>query len=381
MKILYLSSPSFFDSDLCYVKELRNFVDLTYLIDLPSYNLNYSALEVDFQPSEAGIIPLSFVKGLEKFSDYLGQNCYVINRPFSKRFSYETLKINRELKKFILQINPDILHFNNPISVIGRSILKLPILKVMTIHDPIPHIGESKKNIRILKSNMKFVNSFILLNEFQKVDFIHLYNLKKENVHTTFLGSYNSYSALKQEVDLGNKKNLLFFGRITPYKGLNILIEVFNRLKKTFPDLTLTIAGKGQLPLNIINNGSVKIINRYVSVDELSILINSSTLVVCPYIEGTQSGVIMTSFAFSKPVLASNVGGFGEMIEDEITGFLVQPENINQLEEKLISILNNPDKLKLISDNISSVYHNNGKRSWYKSAEKTFGIYKTLLIK
>ena len=379
MKVLYVSSPSFFDLDLCYIRELRKFVEVTYLIDFPSYSLNYSTMEVDFQPKETGIIPFAFVKGLERYSDFFGQNCYVINRPISKKFSFETLKINRALKKFVLHIKPDILHFNNPISVIGRSLLNFPIVKVMTIHDPIPHIGESTRNISIRKWNMKFVNSFILLNEFQKADFIQLYKLKKENVYTSFLGSYNSYSVLKKDVNLGNNKNLLFFGRITPYKGLDILIEAFERLKKIIPNLTLTIAGKGQLPSNIISSDSVNVINRYIPVNELSNLINSSTIVVCPYIEGTQSGVIMTSFAFSKPVVASNVGGFSEMIDDGITGFLVQPENVDELEKKLIFIFDNPDILNHISQNITNVYHNNGRRSWNKAAEKTFKIYKSLL--
>jgi len=375
MKVVYVTSSSFFDADLSYIQELRKLVDLTVLFDLPAFSLKQTAFELDNQPQIAGIYTFKTIKGLEKHTELWGQNCFIINRPIAKRLSFETLKINKALKKFLKDLQPDVIHFNNIISQYGKSLLKFPTKKIMTIHDPIPHFGENKRNLKLRASNMKFVKFFLLLNEFQKNAFIESNCLKQEQVFTTFLSSFNSYRALKQDSDLVKTQNLLFFGRITPYKGLNILIEAFNLLKIRYPELTLTIAGKGNTPVQLYDIKGINVIQRYIPVQELAELINSSSLVVCPYIEGTQSGVIMTSFAFSKPVLATKVGGFHEMIEDGVTGVLIEPNKVEELEKQLEYLLENPQKLNEISENITNVYHNSGSRSWAVSAKRTLDAY------
>ncbi|MFN5422931.1 MAG: glycosyltransferase, partial [bacterium] len=54
--------------------------------------------------------------------------------------------------------------------------------------------------------------------------------------------------------------------------------------------------------------------------------IQHATFVVCPYRDATQSGVLMTSFAFGKPVLATRVGAFPEYVTDGHNGLLLDPE-------------------------------------------------------
>lgn len=65
-------------------------------------------------------------------------------------------------------------------------------------------------------------------------------------------------------------------------------------------------------------------------------LLQNCALSVCPYTDATQSGVIMTSYSLCKPVVATNVGGLGEMVEEGKTGTLVPPKNVAALSDAIM---------------------------------------------
>ena len=89
---------------------------------------------------------------------------------------------------------------------------------------------------------------------------------------------------------------------------------------------------------------------------------------VCPYTDATQSGVIMSSFAFNKPVIATNVGGLPEMVKHEHYGIIIPEKDSNTLAENIIMLWKHPEKLKKYSDNIKQDY-NTGFQSWKQIAE------------
>lgn len=102
------------------------------------------------------------------------------------------------------------------------------------------------------------------------------------------------------------------------------------KVHSVVPDLTCVIAGKGDLYFNFEpfkKYDFIRLENRFISSEELSWLIENSLFVICPYKDATQSGVVSSAFAMLKPVLATNVGGLGESVLDEVTGRLVPPNN------------------------------------------------------
>jgi len=172
--------------------------------------------------------------------------------------------------------------------------------------------------------------------------------------------------------------NILFFGRICQYKGIEYLIEAAQILKKSLPDFKVTIAGHGNYDFGaegIKDDPKFQIINRYISNEELAGLINKSTFVVCPYTDATQSGVIMTAFACEKPVVATSVGSFPEVIEDNLTGRIVPPKDSKKLAEAFLDLLINPEKINIMKENIKKKYCQKN-YSWDYIARKTIDIYK-----
>jgi glycosyltransferase involved in cell wall biosynthesis len=92
-------------------------------------------------------------------------------------------------------------------------------------------------------------------------------------------------------------------------------------------------------------------------------LIKEAKLIVCPYIDATQSGVLMTAFALHKPVIASSVGAFAEHIKNDVNGLLVKPSNSNELAKSIIYALQNNHYLhleqNLLNDNQANQWHKN----------------------
>ena len=127
----------------------------------------------------------------------------------------------------------------------------------------------------------------------------------------------------QQQVTTSSVPIVLHFGRIVPYKGIDILIDAVKIIQKT-QKIHLIVAGRGDPYFNFDGVDSFEFLNYAISNEEVIDLIKKCTLVVCPYRSASQSGIPMTVFPFQKPIVASNMDGFNEIIEHNITGLVVE---------------------------------------------------------
>ncbi len=146
----------------------------------------------------------------------------------------------------------------------------------------------------------------------------------------------------KKELKLkGN--TLLFFGFVREYKGLKYLIDAMPEIvKKT--NTELLIVGEFWEPrakyekmineLEITKN--IRIIDNYVPNEEIAKYFLGADLLVLPYTSISESGVIRMAFNFNIPILSTNVGGNPDHIENNLNGFLVEPENSKEIADKTI---------------------------------------------
>ena len=139
---------------------------------------------------------------------------------------------------------------------------------------------------------------------------------------------------------------ILFFGRIDQYKGISILMQALPKILKRYPDVILRIAGNGNLqtemPLIDKYKNNIELHNRWIRDEEVSDLIEDATIVVLPYTHATQSGVIPLAYAFSKPVVATNVGCLDEQVIDGETGYLCEGANADALSKAILKMLDDP---------------------------------------
>jgi glycosyltransferase involved in cell wall biosynthesis len=144
----------------------------------------------------------------------------------------------------------------------------------------------------------------------------------------------------KRKLELqSNEKAILCFGRIKPYKGIEHLLSAFQQITKNDPDYRLIIAGevqKGneQYMANLkqtirleLERGQVILKTQFIPDAEMEIYLKAADVMVLPYNEIFQSGVLFLSYAFGLPVIATDVGSFREEIVEGNTGFLCPPGN------------------------------------------------------
>jgi glycosyltransferase involved in cell wall biosynthesis len=136
---------------------------------------------------------------------------------------------------------------------------------------------------------------------------------------------------------------ILFFGRIWEYKGLEYLIKAEPLIGARVPNVRIMIAGRGEdfsrYAAMMVHPDRFIIHNEYIPEERAAEYFRSASVVVLPYIEASQSGVIPLAYSAAKPVVATRVGGLPEMVEDGSTGYLVAPRDSAQLAEAITRLL------------------------------------------
>lgn len=383
MKILYYSTPFFADCDFPLVKALQEEGhDVTYLIALAPYSLKSTLFDIKEQVPENAIIPAMCYPVLKVYESYMDMSkVYIVNRTVKKDSSLQALMMALRVTRFIKKGKFDVIHTDCMLGMWNLMIYKLFGKKmVLTVHDPFPHTGEiSARKMFNYKMAMQSVHKFVLLNNKQKDKFCETYRVDSKQILINRLGVYDNIRTFISSKVPSYTHNVLFFGRISPYKGIEYLCEAMMKVREQVADATLTIAGGGKMYFDIEpyqKQDWVKVINRYVGMEELAGLLQNCALSVCPYTDATQSGVIMTSYSLCKPVVATNVGGLGEMVENGKTGLLVLPKDVDALADAITALLKDDAKREKMADNIRNDYFV-GDKSWKVIAERYIEFYKT----
>ncbi|WP_306643887.1 glycosyltransferase [Sanyastnella coralliicola] len=217
-----------------------------------------------------------------------------------------------------------------------------PVLGLL--HNAIPHDAGSFQQ----KLGRRFIDAcdrYITLSESVSNDLLRL----RPNASVTqafhpiytHLGESLARNAASQLLGVDDdKKTLLFFGLIRPYKGLDVLLKAFNKLPSEYQ---LLVAGeayedqdKYEAMIDQAAKNRVVFSNGFIPDDEVNRWFSACDLVVLPYKSATQSGVTATALHFNKAIVASNVGGLSEYIDHESTGMLVPPLDETALSEAIL---------------------------------------------
>jgi glycosyltransferase involved in cell wall biosynthesis len=244
-----------------------------------------------------------------------------------------------------------------PLSLLINSFFKKKH-RIVTIHDPIPHKGAGKLYAYICKRTAMEADDVVILSENFREVTSEYYGIDPQKVHVIPHGIFDNYkyvydNRLKHTYDK-EKINFLFFGRITPYKGLDVLSEAYRKLSSEYSNVALTIVGNGDFsPYKAAydNLKNVTIINRWIKDEEVyGYYDGEDVITVLPYIEATQSGVIPVAMACESLVVCSDCGGLSEQVEDGVTGRLIAPGNANELYKVMKNIVDNGVDYRIVAN-------------------------------
>ena len=144
---------------------------------------------------------------------------------------------------------------------------------------------------------------------------------------------------------------LLFFGHVRPYKGLRNLFLALPEVLKVL-EVTVVVAGEfyepkqeyDRLASELGIDRSVSMVDRYIPNEEVELYFAACDAVVCPYVSGTQSGVVQVAYSFNKPVISTRVGGLPEAVIDGETGLLAEPNDPSDLAKTIVTFFTSTDR-------------------------------------
>ncbi len=258
--------------------------------------------------------------------------------------SFVDRKALARLAQKIRTHHPDVLLFPmfytlNPL--IQRYLRDIP--SVVVVHDPVSHpdlrwrVYGILENFSLRQAQRCLLLSRVFIPELQRR------GVPAERIDLMVHGplSYGNMPQASPGQMAGDPPLLLFFGRITAYKGLEVLLQAYRRLRVSRP-VRLRIVGAGDLrpyaPL-LAGLPDVEVVNRWVQEAEIPGFFCGVSAVVLPYTSASQSGVIATAAAYGLPVVATRIGGIPEQVRDGETGVLVEPGSVEELVVGLEQIL------------------------------------------
>lgn len=290
------------------------------------------------------------------------------------------------LRRVIRRFDPEVIHIQDTTDwrIVGLALLERERKVVLTVHDVHTHVGESRGWQMLLHHRLiARANGVIVHGDFLKQQFQGAYPKMSDKVWSAQHGAFALYKRWDDGTIAEEDKTALFFGRISPYKGIDVLIRAWRIVEKRCLGCKLILAGQGQdfapYARMIGSSSAFEVHNRFVPHAEVHRLFRRASVVVLPYIEASQSGVLAMAYAFGKPVVVTDVGSLSEMVEDGPTGLIVPPSDPQALANALARLLSDRDLRQRMKKRISERAAT--ELSWKAVGTRTVEIYRAVLAR
>jgi glycosyltransferase involved in cell wall biosynthesis len=279
--------------------------------------------------------------------------------------SLSNLSFLISLTKLIRRERPSLVHLlsNTTLWLNFAAPFWRPIPLITTVHDVRVHPGDRETrvlpswatNLIVRQSNHVVVHGdglrLLAIDQFAKAP---------DHVHVLSHPAIPRYAelaraeGLKRRTDAG-QFTVLLFGRIFAYKGLEQLIMAEARLDQRVPNLRIVIAGRGDDPWSLRHlmgdPNRYEVRNRFIDDAEVAQLFLDADVVVLPYEEASQSGVLNLAAAFGKPTVVTDVGEFRATVEPHCMGLVVAPKDPESLGKAIALLAERPELRAKLGDN------------------------------
>lgn len=280
---------------------------------------------------------------------------------------------------------PDVIqvheHADRPTTLLYRALARLAPL-VLLVHDPEPHSGRdaqyAARQARFTTAQRALARAFVVHGEHCRASAAARIALAGRPLVSIRHGAILTPPTAPERV--GEPWRVLMFGRMEAYKGLDVLLEAARRLQARGAPLQLELMGRGPalaaLREDFAALADVEVVDRFVSADEAVAAFGRAALVVAPYRDATQSGVVAAALENGRPVVASALGGLSEAVEDGVDGILTAPGDAQALADALEAVLGDPARLEALTAGART--RGRGRLAWSLVAAPLVPLYRAL---
>jgi glycosyltransferase involved in cell wall biosynthesis len=260
---------------------------------------------------------------------------------------------------------------------------------VLTVHDLLPH-NTGDKHKQIFYDLYQMVDRIICHSDSVRDRLSKEFSVPEEKVSVIPHGPFFFDLAATAEQTLQSfdltphHLVVLWQGIISPYKGIDLLLEAWRQVEAAVEDVHLLIVGTGPRELldqiheqmNRLNLQRVQLHPRFISTEELVALYRTADIVVYPYRTITTSGALATGLSLGKTIVASDLPVFRELLTDHESALLIDPQNTAALSTAIIELSKNALLREQLAENVRNM--NFGEESWSSIANKTIECYKSV---
>ena len=291
------------------------------------------------------------------------------------------------------QWKPDVVHIQwSNIALIDvpfiKLIKKMGIPVVHTVHDvnPLFHIGTTSQTQKVYAACDRIIihskdllgdllNRYPLLNK-QNVRIVPHGPLQNEDEETNkTMTEARAFLNIPREHFV-----VLFFGEIKYYKGLDILVSAIAKASESFSNLHLLVAGRpdneSSIPdFSILQKKEIPhtVSTKFIPDEDVWAYFTAANTVCLPYRDISQSGVLFSAIANEKTIISTKVGALPEIISKTKSGWLCEPEDIDDLSKTIIDVYHQRDKLYELGKDAKVLLDKH--YSWQSIADKTLSVY------
>jgi glycosyltransferase involved in cell wall biosynthesis len=290
------------------------------------------------------------------------------------------------LHRYIRALRPDVMHLQSGViwELALPSVLRR-IPAVLTVHDLTrhpTHNGRAGTPQRVLDYALRVCDGIVVHGPAlqdaarQRCDRLGV----SRNIRSIPHGTLSRYGQGRARAS-PRSKTVLLFGTLDKYKGVEYLIAAEKEIRRRVPDVRIVIAGKSAVPgyyEQLVEAGqSIEIRSSRQSDADVRALFESADVLVLPYIEASQSGVLQVGFAFGVPPVVTSVGALTDVVQHGRNGIVVPPHDSEQLAHAVCRLLTDEvlrDRIinQIVMDR-ETTFH------WGNIANETRRFYETVI--
>jgi glycosyltransferase involved in cell wall biosynthesis len=387
MDIAYYTHPALLEPALCLVKALSRKARVHLLLEISQGAWQSAMFDLDARELPPGILPAhpilapALPAGARAFWQHAA-SFHLVVHPARRSVSLSSWRISREALRFVAA-RADVLHVDD-VDVSPRLALGLPLRRhipmVVNVHDPQPHSGERHWR-KTLARRLAFprADAFVLFHDAARDAFAAAWGVERDRITSVRLGAYDVIREWASPAQGDGGRAVLFFGRLSPYKGLETFYDAARLIAARVPDARFIIAGRPidgytpPPPPSLPPPARIDVAERYLSAAEATALLRDAAVVVCPYRDASQSGVVLSAYAFGVPVVATNVGGLPEYVLPERTGLIVPVGDAQAIADAVCRILLDGAFTARLRDGIRHAPFD-----WGAAADAVIGVYEKI---
>jgi len=287
-----------------------------------------------------------------------------------------------------------LLRISDPYYIGPGALLFAKITRLKTL-GYVFHIEDDQPFVNLItKIVCRRLNGVIVTSEFTKGQVVKKYGLDQKNVYVTYGGVTPFDSPLikeqaKKELELEGKIALSFLGALSRRKNPLGLLEIFSLVAKESREAFLLICGTEVQDTGLLNKLKEKAADLgiedrvrftgWIDNDQKSLIYRATDIFVFPsFLEGFGLAVV-ESMAQGAPAVVSDRGSLPEVVEDGVTGFVIDPDNREKFAKAIVLLVKDQKRRKKMGEKAALTVAD--KFSWETCGKETIKVHNKILEK